>query len=65
MRFASTNTGFQQKLDEARQLLLGRHFAQALSRYAKLTREQVINDLSLSAGGHALINSVAPRVPCR
>jgi tetratricopeptide (TPR) repeat protein len=30
--------GFQHRLNEARQLLLGQDFAQALSRYAKLTR---------------------------
>ncbi|HRY52048.1 MAG TPA: sulfotransferase [Candidatus Paceibacterota bacterium] len=33
-----TPASFQHKLYEARQLLLGRDFAQALSRYAKLTR---------------------------
>ena len=33
-----TPAGFQKKLNEARQLLLGRDFAQALSCYAKLTR---------------------------
>jgi tetratricopeptide (TPR) repeat protein len=32
------SAGFQRRLNEARQLLLGQHFAQALLRYAKLTR---------------------------
>ena len=33
-----TPAGYQRRLNEARQLLLGQHYAQALSRYAKLTR---------------------------